>query len=33
MTINLATMRDGKDRLRNSVFYDITATFVHASIN
>ena len=33
MTINLATMRDGKRRLRNSVFYDITATVVHASIN
>ena len=33
MTINLASMRDGKDRLRNSVFYDIKATFVHASIN
>ena len=32
MTINLATMRDGKHRLRNSVFYDITATFAHASI-
>ena len=26
-------MRDGKHRLRNSVFYDIAATFVHASIN
>ena len=33
MTINLATMRDGKHRLRNSVFYDITATFVHPSID
>ena len=33
MTINLATMRDGKHRLRNSVFYDITATFAHASID
>ena len=31
MTINLATMRDGKHRLRNSVFCDITATFAHAS--
>ena len=30
MTINLATMRDGKHRLRNSVFYDITATFAHS---
>ena len=33
MTINLAAMRDGKHRLRNSVFYDITATFVHASMD
>ena len=33
MTINLATVRDGKHRLRNSVFYDITATFAHASID
>ena len=33
MTTNLATMRDGKHRLRNSVFCDITATFVHASTN
>ena len=32
MTINPATMRDGKHRLRNSVFYDVTATFAHASI-
>ena len=30
MTINLATMRDGEHRLRNSVFCDITATFVRA---
>ena len=33
MTIDLATMRDGKHRLRHSVFYDITATFAHASID
>ena len=33
MTINLAAMRDGKHCLRNSVFYDITTTFVHASVD
>ena len=32
-TINLATTRDEKHRLRNSVFYDTTATFVCASID
>ena len=31
--INLATTRDEKHRLRNSVFYDTTATFVCASID
>ena len=33
MTVNLATTRHGRHRLRNSVFCDITATFVHASID
>ena len=33
MIVSLAATRDGRHRPRSLVFHDITATFVHASIN
>ena len=33
MIVSLAAMRDGRYRLRSTEFYDISAAFVHASID